>query len=191
MFLRAKTRRKDGKVHRYWSSAMGDVLGEGDALIQLDKLYRCLDMLLVHKRAMFSFLRARWQCLFDVGFDVPLYDLTSTYLECDPPGHGKRRFGHSRDKRSDCVQAVIALVVTPEGLPLAYEAMAGNTNDNTTLQGFLEKIEHQPQYTFNPRRDRLKLLFPRGLVGGAVRHRRSPSVPAAPSGRWWSPGCGG
>ncbi len=133
------------RLHRHWyeHSAMGDVLGEGDALVQLDKLYRCLDKLLVHKRAMFSFLRERWQSLFDVGFEVLLYDLTSTYFECDPPGDGKRRFGHSRDKRSDCVQVVIALVVTPEGLPLAYEVMAGNTNDSTTLQGFLEKIEHQ------------------------------------------------
>jgi len=133
------------RLHRHWyeHSAMGDVLGEGDALVQLDKLYRCLDKLLVHKRAMFSFLRERWQSLFDVGFDVLLYDLTSTYFECDPPGEGKRRFGHSRDKRSDCVQVVIALVVTPEGLPLAYEVMAGNTNDSTTLQGFLDKIEHQ------------------------------------------------
>jgi hypothetical protein len=133
------------RLHRHWyeHSAMGDVLGEGYALVQLDKLYRCLDKLLVHKREMFSFLRARWQSLFDVGFDVLLYDLTSTYFECDPPGHGKRRFGYSRDKRSDCVQVVIALVVTPEGLPLAYEVMAGNTNDSTTLQGFLDKIEYQ------------------------------------------------
>ena len=133
------------RLHRHWyeHSAMGDVLGEGDALVQLDKLYRCLDKLLVHKRAMFSFLRERWQSLCDVGFEVLLYDLTSTYFECDPPGDGKRRFGHSRDKRSDCVQVVIALVVTPEGLPLAYEVMAGNTNDSTTLQGFFDKIEHQ------------------------------------------------
>jgi transposase len=76
---------------------------------------------------------------------VLLYDLTSTYFEIDPPSaeEDKRRFGYSRDKRSDCVQVMIALVVTPEGLPLAYEVLAGNTADNTTLRGFLQKIEQQ------------------------------------------------
>jgi transposase len=72
---------------------------------------------------------------------VLLYDLTSTYFECDPPGHGKRRHGYSRDKRPDCVQVIIALVITPEGFPVAYEVMPGNTSDKTTLKEFLEKIE--------------------------------------------------
>ena len=133
------------RLHRHWyrHSAMGDLLGEGDGLVQVDRLYRCLDKLVEHKQAMFSFLRERWQSLFDVGFEVLLYDLTSTYFECDPPEHGKRRFGYSRDKRSDCVQVVIALIVTPEGFPLAYEVMNGNTNDSTTLKDFLDKIENQ------------------------------------------------
>ncbi len=133
------------RLHRHWyqHSAMGDLLGEGEALVQVSRLYRCLDKLLEHKPAMFSFLRERWQSLFDVGFEVLLYDLTSTYFECDPPQDGKRRFGHSRDKRSDCVQVVIALIVTPEGFPLTYEVMNGNTNDSTTLKGFLDKIEKQ------------------------------------------------
>jgi transposase len=78
-----------------------------------------------------------------VGYEVLLYDLTSTYFECDPPGHGKRRYEYSRDKRPDCVQVVIALVITPEGLPVAYEVMAGNTSDKTTLRSFLSKIEEQ------------------------------------------------
>jgi transposase len=73
-------------------------------------------------------------------FEVLLYDLTRTYFECDPPEAGKRRCGYSRDKRSDCVQVVIALVVTPDGLPLAYEVMAGNTSDKTTLREFIERI---------------------------------------------------
>ena len=81
--------------------------------------------------------------MFNVGFEVLLYDLTSTYFECAPPKEGKRRFGYSRDKRSDCVQVVIALIVTPEGLPLCYEVMGGNTSDKTTLRGFLGKIENQ------------------------------------------------
>ena len=80
---------------------------------------------------------------FNAGFDVLLYDLTSTYFECDPPDTGKRKFGYSRDKRFDCVQVVIALVVTPEGFPLCYEVMEGNTSDRTTLRQFLDKIERQ------------------------------------------------
>ena len=72
-----------------------------------------------------------------------LYDLTSTYFESDPPFEDKRRFGYSRDKRPDCVQVVIALIVTPEGFPLAYEVMPGNTVDRNTLTDFLEKIERQ------------------------------------------------
>jgi transposase len=88
-------------------------------------------------------LQQRWKDLFQAEFDVLFYDLTSTYFEIDPPSEGKRKFGYSRDKRSDCVQVVIALVVTPDGLPLAYEVLAGNTSDKTTLKGFLGKIEKQ------------------------------------------------
>jgi len=96
-------------------------------------------------RQWFDHLVGRWKDLFNVDFDVLLYDLTSTYFESDPPTDeaDKRRFGYSRDKRSDCVQVVIALVVTAEGLPLAYEVLAGNTADNTTLGDFLARIEGQ------------------------------------------------
>lgn len=133
------------RLHRQWyeASAAGDLLGEDFALVQIDKLYRCLDQLLAHKQAFFTALTARWRSLFGVSFEVLLYDLTSTYFESDPPASGKRAFGYSRDKRSDCVQLVIALIITPEGFPLAYEVMAGNTADNTTLAGFLAKIEAQ------------------------------------------------
>ena len=94
---------------------------------------------------MFEHLVGRWQDLFNVEFDVLLYDLTSTYFEASPPfdDGDKRRYGHSRDRRSDCVQVVIALVVTPQGLPLAYEVLPGNTADNTTLRDFLARIEKQ------------------------------------------------
>ena len=131
------------KLHRRWyaGSAMGDLLGEDYSLVQKDKLYRCLDKLLEHKDELFVHLKKRWQSLFGAKFDVLLYDLTSTYFECDPPGEGKRRFGYSRDKRRDCVQVVIALVVTPEGLPLTYEVMPGNTRDSNTLADFLKRIE--------------------------------------------------
>jgi transposase len=133
------------RLHREWfkHSAMADLLGEDFSLAQKDNLYRCLDKLLAHREALFKHLRRRWEDLFGVKFEVLLYDLTSTYFESAPPfAQGdKRRYGYSRDKRSDCVQVVIALVVTPEGFPLAYEVMAGNTSDRTTLRGFLERIQ--------------------------------------------------
>ncbi len=133
------------RLHRHWHehSAMGDLLGRPAQVVGGHTLCRCLDRLLVHKRAFFSFLRERWETLFDARFDVLLYDLTSTYFESDPPFDDKRRFGCSRDKRPDCVQAVIALVVTPQGFPLACEVMPGNTSDKTTLADFLERIEDQ------------------------------------------------
>ena len=133
------------RLHRQWyaSSAIGDLLGEDLSVVQPDTLYRCLDKLVAHKAALFRFLTERWQTLFGARFEILLYDLTSTYFECDPPQAGKRRYGYSRDHRPDGVQVVIALVVTPEGFPLAYEVMAGNTLDNSTLEGFVERIEAQ------------------------------------------------
>ena len=135
------------RMHRHWydTSAMADLLGSGFELVEIHKLYACLDKLLLHKRALFNHLARRWQDLFNAKFDVLLYDLTSTYFESDPPfpEDDKRKHGYSRDKRSDCVQVVIALIVTPEGFPLAYEVMAGNTADNTTLRGFLHIIEER------------------------------------------------
>jgi hypothetical protein len=122
-----------------------DLLGTDEALADIHALYRCHDRLLAHKQAVFDHLVGRWRDLFNASFDVLLYDLTSTYFEANPPfpDDDKRRFGYSRDKRSDCVQVVIALIVTPEGLPLAYEVLPGNTADCTTLKGFLERIERQ------------------------------------------------
>ena len=133
------------RLHRHWyeHSAMQDLLASATRVLSDDTLYRCLDKLLAHKRAFFSFLRQRWEVLFRARFDILLYDLTSTYFESDPPFAGKRQFGYSRDKRPDCVQVVIALVVTPQGFPLAYEVMPGNTSDKTTLKDFLEQIEAQ------------------------------------------------
>ena len=135
------------RLHRLWfeQSAMADLLGEDYALVEKNALYRCLDKLLEHKTALFDHLRQRWQDLFGAGFEVLLYDLTSTYFESTPPEDedDKRRFGYSRDKRNDCVQVVIALIVTPEGFPLAYEVLPGNTADCTTLHDVLRKIEAQ------------------------------------------------
>jgi hypothetical protein len=135
------------RLHRLWfeQSAMADLLGQDYALAEKNALYRCLDKVLPHKAEFFSHLQRRWQDLFGARFDVLLYDLTSTYFESPPPSDeaDKRRYGYSRDKRGDCVQVVIALIVTPEGFPLAYEVLPGNTADNTTLRAFLRRIEAQ------------------------------------------------
>jgi transposase len=111
----------------------------------MHKLYQCHDLILAHKKELFDHLTERWKDMFNAKYEVLLYDLTSSYFESDGPFEedDKRKYGYSRDKRPDCVQVVIGLVVTPEGFPLAYEVMAGNTSDKTTLQGFLEKIEEQ------------------------------------------------
>src|SRR5271165_963945 len=136
------------KLHRDWfgKSAMADLLGADFGLAESHKLYACHDLLLQHKEALFSHLMARWRDLFNADFDVLLYDLTSTYFEInasDVAEGDKRRHGYSRDKRPDCPQVVIALVVTPDGLPLAYEVLPGNTADSKTLRMFLGKIERQ------------------------------------------------
>jgi len=132
-------------LHREWyaRSAMGDLLGEDRAVVAKDTLYRCLDKLVAHKADLFTFLARRWQDLFGATYDLLLYDLTSTYFESDPPDDGTdpRRFGYSRDHRPDCVQVVLALIITPEGFPLAYEMLPGNTADSTTLPAFLAQIE--------------------------------------------------
>src|SRR6202453_1018855 len=139
---------REWRVHGLWflDSAMADLLGSDFGLAEAHKLYRCHDLLLAHKQALFTHLTERWRDLFNVNFDVLLYDLTSTYFEVDAsdlPEGSKRRHGYSRDKRPDCPQLVIALVVTPEGLPLAYEVLPGNTADCKTLRDFRAKIEEQ------------------------------------------------
>jgi transposase len=135
------------KLHRQWfdASAMGDLLDSDFALAEKNTLYRCLDRLVEHKDELFKFLKRRWGELFGAKFDVLLYDLTSTYFETDlERGPGQlRQFGYSRDKRGDCRQVVIALIVTPEGFPLSYEVLAGNTADSTTLSDFLQRIEQR------------------------------------------------
>jgi len=135
------------KLHRSWfdRSAMADLLDDDFRLAAKDTLYRCHDRLLDHRDALFSHLKDRWTGLFGASYDILLYDLTSTYFEVDANGpvteaSRLKAFGYSRDKRPDCVQIVIALIITPDGLPIGYEVMRGNTSDKTTLAGMLEKI---------------------------------------------------
>ena len=133
------------RLHRDWfqRTALADLLGDDFGLAEIHKLYATLDHALPLKEKLFDHLRGRWAGLFGAKYDVLLYDLTSTYFETDTPEDAAdpRRHGYSRDHRPDCPQVVIALVVTPEGFPLAYEILPGNTADKTTLKSFLEKIE--------------------------------------------------
>jgi hypothetical protein len=131
------------RVHRQWfdQTAMAELLDTDFAVAEKDRLYRCLDRLLAHKAELFQHLRQRWQDLFVTHFDVLFYDLTSTYFEGEAEEIEKAKRGYSRDHRPDCLQVIIALVITPEGFPLAYEVMDGNTSDRRTLRGFLDHIE--------------------------------------------------
>ena len=174
--------------HRHWDeySARGDRLGEDAALADSHQLYRCLDQLLAHKTARFSYLEEHWRSLFDARFEVLRYDLTSTYFEADPPEEGKRAFGYSRDKRADGVQVVMALIVTPDGFPLAYAGLAGNTRDKTTLADFLAKIE--AQYGKAQRVWIMDRGIPTEDTLAAMRHAETPVVylVGTPKG-WLSP----
>ena len=131
------------RVHRQWfvDSAMDELLGSDFTVAEKDRLYRCLDRILAHKQELFVWLKQKWADLFAAHFEVLLYDLTSTYFEGEMEQNPKAKRGYSRDGRGDCLQLVIALVITPDGFPLAYEVMKGNTSDRTTLPAFLKTIE--------------------------------------------------
>jgi transposase len=131
------------RVHRHWfvESAMDALLEENFVVADKDRLYRCLDRVLEHKQDLFVWLKQKWSELFQADFEVLLYDLTSTYFEGEMAENPKAKRGYSRDSRPDCLQVVIALVVTPDGFPLAYEVMDGNTSEQKTLRPFLEQIE--------------------------------------------------
>jgi transposase len=131
------------RVHRHWfvESAMDALLETDYTVAGKDRLYRCLDRIVEHKQDLFVWLQQKWSELFHANFEVLLYDLTSTYFEGEMEECGKAKRGYSRDSRPDCVQVVIALIVTPDGFPLAYEVMDGNTSEQKTLRPFLERIE--------------------------------------------------
>ena len=131
------------RLHRHWfvESAMDALLESDFAVAGKDRLYRCLDRIVEHKQEMFVWLKQKWAELFHADFEVLLYDLTSTYFEGEMEECGKAKRGYSRDSRPDCVQVVIALIVTPDGFPLAYEVMDGNSSEQKTLRPFLDRIE--------------------------------------------------
>ena len=130
-------------VHQHWfdQTAMDVLLDCDFTVAQKNRLYECLDKILPYKDELCQYLKERWETLFDISYDVLLYDLTSTYFEGLCEQNPKARFGHSKDRRSDCRQVLIALVVTPDGFPLNYEVLAGNTSEKTTLADLLTKIE--------------------------------------------------
>lgn len=127
--------------HFYRQSALEDILGVDADQVHTDRLYGGLDQLLPQKKAIEQHLRQRLGELFELSYDVLLYDLTSTYFEGDCAANPMAQRGYSRDGRPDCLQVVIALIVTTDGYPLGYEVFDGNTNDATTVQAIVEKVE--------------------------------------------------
>jgi hypothetical protein len=130
-------------VHQHWfdQTAMDVLLDCDFTVAQKNRLYQCLDKILPYKDDLCAYLKKQWETLFDIDYDVLLYDLTSTYFEGLCEQNPKAQFGHSKDRRSDCRQVLIALIVTPDGFPLNYEVLAGNTAEKTTLAELLAKIE--------------------------------------------------
>jgi transposase len=129
--------------HFYPKSALDDLLGVESAQVQTDRLYRGMDHLLKQKQAIEQHLRRRQGQLFDLSFDILLYDLTSTYFEGQCAGNDQAKLGYSRDKQPGCKQVVIALIVTTDGYPLGFEVFDGNTIDSTTVQEIVEKVESE------------------------------------------------
>lgn len=132
-------------VHEKWfaQTAMDLLLDADAAVAGKDRLYRCLDRIVEHKPALEKHLAAKWRDLFGATFDILLYDLTSTYFEGEAPEVSSAARGYSRDHRADCLQVVLALVVTPEGFPLTYEVFPGNTLDRASLATILEQVEQR------------------------------------------------
>lgn len=130
-------------IHQHWfdQTAMDVLLDCDFTVAQKNRLYQCLDKILPYKDELCSYLKNQWETLFDIDYEVLLYDLTSTYFEGLCEQNPKAQFGHSKDRRSDCRQVLIALIVTPDGFPLNYEVLAGHTAEKTTLAELLTKIE--------------------------------------------------
>ena len=127
--------------HFYESSALSDLLGVAAEKVNEDRLYRALDQLLPHKEALEKHLKNRLGELFELDYDLLLYDVTSTYFEGEAKRIPLAQRGYSRDHRPDCKQVNIALVVSREGIPLGYQLFAGNRNDVTTLEEIVDRIE--------------------------------------------------
>lgn len=131
-------------IHHHWfdQTAMASLLDCDYEVASKDRLYRCLDRILPYKDELCKYLTDKWQMMFNLQYDVLLYDITSTYFEGLCKQNPKAKFGHSKDRRSDCRQVLVALVVTPDGFPINYEVLAGNTAEKSTLTWLIDKIEN-------------------------------------------------
>ncbi|MFI5459176.1 MAG: IS1634 family transposase, partial [Isosphaerales bacterium] len=127
--------------HWYTSTALEDLLGVPDSAVTKDRLYRTLDRLLRAQEAIENNLKEQFGTLFQLDYDLLLYDLTSTYFEGLAEENDLARRGYSRDHRSDCKQIVLALIVTREGFPLAHLTFAGNTQDLQTVETIVKMVE--------------------------------------------------
>jgi len=125
----------------YEQTVLADLLGVPAQKVNTDRLYRALDALWPHKDQIEGHLRDRYRSLFDSGFELLIYDLTSSYFEGVEEKNDLAARGYSRDHRPDCKQVVIALVVTRDGLPLAFEVFEGNTHDARTLEPMVKTME--------------------------------------------------
>jgi len=125
----------------YRKSALSDLLGIPEDDIYDNRLYRALDKLLEHKDDIQKHLKERLGELFNITYDILLYDITSTYFEGQASLNPQAKQGYSRDSRPDCKQVCIGLVVTKEGIPLGYEVFEGNRHDSTTVEAVIEKME--------------------------------------------------
>lgn len=158
----------------YQKTALDNILGVSEEKVNTDRLYRCLDLLIAHKEELEQHLKNRYGELFGVTYDILLYDLTSTYFEGEAKGNPQAKRGYSRDHRPDCKQVVIALIVSQEGFPFAFEVFDGNRRDVTTLEEMLEAIEKKYGRT------RRIWVFDRGVVSEKnlrlLRRRKIPYV---------------
>jgi transposase len=127
--------------HAYQNSALVDLLGVPEEKVNEDRLYRALDHLLPHKTALERHLKEKLGDLFDLKYDLLLYDVTSTYFEGEAKANPQAQRGYSRDHRPDCKQVNIGLVVSRCGMPLGYEVFAGNRQDATTVEEIVETME--------------------------------------------------
>ena len=127
--------------HWYASTGLEDLLGVPDSAVTKDRLYRTLDRLLRAQVPIENDLKQRLGTLFQLDYDLLLYDLTSTYFEGLAEENDLARRGYSRDHRSDCKQIVLALIVTREGFPLAHLTLAGNTKDLETVKTIVEMVK--------------------------------------------------
>lgn len=162
----------------YKQTALDDIIGISEEKIQKDRLYRCLDLLIKQKEEVEKHLKEKWCDLFGAKYDILLYDLTSTYFEGAASANPQAKRGYSRDKRPDCKQVVVALIVSQEGFPFSFEVMDGNRRDVTTLEEMLDGVEEKYGYA------RRIWIFDRGVVSEEnlklLRKRKAPYVVGTP-----------